>query len=178
MLNSRRFENPITKEIIVFRTVSGESGQPLLEMEYTIGVGGARVPEHAHPRSSQCIRVLSGRLGFSMGGEERVLTSGTEVKVPRNTNHAQWNAGDEPVVTLEHLDPPVEFEQFFASYCRMAEQGRLSVDGKPKPFLQAVAWLFEFRETSSIAPPARYGMLAVFGFLYPIARLFGYRGRL
>jgi len=43
---SRRFENPTTKEICVFRTVSDEKGQPVLEMEYTIGVGGARPPEH------------------------------------------------------------------------------------------------------------------------------------
>jgi hypothetical protein len=100
-----------------------------------------------------------------------------EVVIPPSTNHAQWNAGEEPVVTLEHLDPPAEFEQFFASYCRLGAQGRLGPDGKPTSLLQAVAWLFEFRSTSSIAPPARYVMLAVFALLYPLARLLGYKGR-
>lgn len=177
MLNERRYENPTTRESIVFRTVTGQRGQPVLEMEYTIGAGGARVPEHAHPHSTQHIRVLRGSLGFSLRGEQMVLTEGMEIDVPRNTNHAQWNAGTEPVVTLEHLDPPVEFEEFFASYCRLGQEGHLNQDGKPKKPLQAVAWLYEFRETSSIATPARYVMLAVLSLLYPVARLFGYKGR-
>ena len=178
MTDPRRFENPTTKEVILFRNVTGENGQPVLQMEYTIGVGGARVPEHAHPRSSQRIKVLKGKLGITVNKEEKVLTEGMEVTIAPNTNHAQWNAGDEPVFTLEHLDPPTDFEHFFVSYCRMGEQGMLQPDGKPKAFLQAVAWLFEFRETSSIAPPARYVMLAMFGLLYPLSRLLGYKGRL
>ncbi|MFM9881969.1 MAG: hypothetical protein ACKVQT_02995 [Burkholderiales bacterium] len=44
--------------------------------------------------------------------------------------------------------------------------------------MQAVAWLFKFRDTTSIALPVRYGMLVLFGLLYPIALLFGYNGRL
>lgn len=177
MLNPRRYENPTTRESIVFRSVTGEAGQVVLEMKYTIGVGGAKVPEHAHPHSTQRIRVLQGRLGFSLRGEKRVLTDGMEVDVPPNTNHAQWNAGTEPVVTLEQLDPPAEFEEFFASYCRLGQEGRLNQDGKPKKALQAVAWLYEFRETSSIAPPARYFMLAILSVLYPVSKLFGYKGR-
>jgi quercetin dioxygenase-like cupin family protein len=177
MLSPRRYENPITCESIVFRSVTGPGGQSVLEMEYTIGVGGAEVPEHAHPRSTQRIRVLQGRLGFSLRGEESVLTAGMEINVPPNTNHAQWNAGTEPVVTLEHLDPPMEFEEFFASYCRLGQEGRLNQDGKPKNPLQAVAWLYEFRETSSIATPGRYAMLAILSALYPVSKLLGYKGR-
>ena len=72
----------------------------------------------------------------------------------------------------------MEFAAFLASYCRRGEQDRLKNDGNPKAFLQAVAWLFEFRETTSIAPPARYAMLLLFGLLYPVSRLLGYKGRL
>lgn len=177
MSAERRFENPATRESCLFRTITGIGGHDVLEMEYTIGVGGARVPEHAHPHATQRIRVLKGLLGLKVRGEVRLLTEGMEAVLPPNTNHSQWNAGDVPVVTVEQMDPPMEFEAFFESYCGLGANGRLRPDGNPFSFLQTVAWLFEFRETTSIAPPARYGMLALFGALYPVARLLGYRGR-
>ena len=46
------------------------------------------LPEHTHPDAEQAVVVTSGRLSFTIAGEEKVLRTGDVVVVPRGVLHA------------------------------------------------------------------------------------------
>ena len=73
---------------------------------------GYDTPWHQHDGCDETFYVLEGSLTLRIGTEERVLTPGSFVFVPRGTPHSQGNRGTVPVKLLTTFTPG-GFEQFF-----------------------------------------------------------------
>jgi quercetin dioxygenase-like cupin family protein len=68
---------------------------------------GCLIPEHSHPHE-QAGLVLSGRLRFRIGDEERVAGPGDAFLIPPNVVHEGAVEGDEPSKVLDIFSPPRE----------------------------------------------------------------------
>ncbi len=71
-------------------------------------------PLHLHSAWDEALYVLEGALALRLGDEQRELTSGSFVWIPRGTPHAFANAGDTPVHLLG-LATPGGVEEYFAA---------------------------------------------------------------
>ena len=65
---------------------------------------GYLVPEHSHP-NEQCGIVLSGRIRFTIAGEDHVVEAGDFFMIPPNQVHSAV-ALDGPAVALDVFVPP------------------------------------------------------------------------
>ena len=65
---------------------------------------GCLVPEHRHP-NEQCGIVLSGRIRFTIGGQEHIVEVGDFFMIPANEVHSAV-AIDGPAVALDVFVPP------------------------------------------------------------------------
>jgi mannose-6-phosphate isomerase-like protein (cupin superfamily) len=64
-------------------------------------------PMHVHRSDDEAWFVLTGRLGFRVGDEEREVGAGESILVPRGTPHAYWNATSEPSRYLLVMTPRI-----------------------------------------------------------------------
>ena len=81
------------------------NGEALTLAQITLAAG-AVVPEHEHP-NEQIATVVSGRLRFVAGGEEREVGPGESVLIPGGVPH-KVVAGNRPVRALDVFHPPRE----------------------------------------------------------------------
>jgi quercetin dioxygenase-like cupin family protein len=82
--------DPFTGQHLRFRRTGRLTGGQLLEAEVLLDPGG-RVPRHLHLRQDERVEVLEGALSIQLGGEQRRLTEGESVEVPRHTLHRVRN---------------------------------------------------------------------------------------
>jgi mannose-6-phosphate isomerase-like protein (cupin superfamily) len=83
------------------------------EVEATYDPGGSPPPSHLHPRQDEHFEVLEGAMRVIVGGEERVLETGDELDIPRETAHQMWNSGEAPARLRWVTKPPGRTEDFF-----------------------------------------------------------------
>jgi mannose-6-phosphate isomerase-like protein (cupin superfamily) len=69
-------------------------------------------PMHTHVREDEWSYIVSGRLTAQIGDDVVEAGPGELVHKPKGIPHAMWNAGDEPVVFLEVIQPH-GFEEYF-----------------------------------------------------------------
>jgi mannose-6-phosphate isomerase-like protein (cupin superfamily) len=69
-------------------------------------------PTHTHVHEDEWSYIVSGRLTAQIGDDIVEAGPGELVHKPKGIPHAMWNAGDEPVVFLEAIQPP-GFEEYF-----------------------------------------------------------------
>jgi len=62
---------------------------------------------HLHRSDDEAWYVLSGRLGFRVGDEEREVGAGESILVPRGTPHSYWNAIPDPTHYLLVMTPRI-----------------------------------------------------------------------
>jgi mannose-6-phosphate isomerase-like protein (cupin superfamily) len=62
---------------------------------------------HLHRSDDEAWIVQTGALGFSIGGEERIVSAGESILVTRGTPHTYWNAGAEPSKYLLVMTPRI-----------------------------------------------------------------------
>jgi mannose-6-phosphate isomerase-like protein (cupin superfamily) len=60
-----------------------------------------------HRSDDEAWHVLSGRLGFRIGDEEREVGAGESILVTRGTPHSYWNAVAEPTRYLLVMTPRI-----------------------------------------------------------------------
>jgi mannose-6-phosphate isomerase-like protein (cupin superfamily) len=60
---------------------------------------------HLHRSDDEAWFVLTGRLGFQVGDEQREVAAGKSILVPRGTPHSFWNAVSEPTRYLLVMTP-------------------------------------------------------------------------
>jgi quercetin dioxygenase-like cupin family protein len=65
---------------------------------------GERNPEHRHPNCDEALYVLAGTLRHTIGDEERRLTAGDLIHVPRGERHRAVNDGAEDAVAVIAYD--------------------------------------------------------------------------
>lgn len=104
---------------------------------------------HLHPHMDEYFFILHGVLSVYIDGTWHDLKAGTFARVPRETAHAQGNAGDEPVHFVS-LGSPAGFERFFIELDGIAKR----VPAGPQ-FGAEIAKIMPKYDTKPLGPPPR-----------------------
>jgi mannose-6-phosphate isomerase-like protein (cupin superfamily) len=144
-----------------------------LVVEGTWGPGGTPPPKHFHPAQDEHFEVLEGELHARVDGEERVLSAGDVLDVPRQTPHQIWNPGTEPARASWRTSPAGRTADWFADLAALRGSGRVGGNGMPGP-LAFGAYLTEYRDVFRLAGPQPL-VLGALRLLGAVGRLRGYR---
>ncbi|PYS93204.1 MAG: hypothetical protein DMF64_05845 [Acidobacteria bacterium] len=94
----------------VIRTPHGSEIRPLIDrttseielcsLAEEVLPPGAAVARHHHLETEEVYYILSGQGQMTVGCEERAVTTGDAIFIPRETSHTLANTGTEPLVLL------------------------------------------------------------------------------
>ena len=129
-------ETPVTKERIVVRVGTEDSGGEPLAVDGYVQPGGAVAGEHVHPAIEERFTVVSGRVGFRIDGRESIAQPGDRVHVPPGTAHDWWNAGEDEAHAVVEIRPGERFEEMALNLFGLARDGKTNLKGMPN-LLQA-----------------------------------------
>lgn len=141
--NTMKFQYPHVidnghgEKLTFLRLVEDPAGDWLEVENYVLPNAGP--PMHMHHRQSECLNVVSGKLGTQVLGEEpKYLGPGETAIFEPGVVHRFWNAGTEPLVCKGWIKPADNIVYFLSSiYQSIAASGT----GKPDTF--DVAWLLK-----------------------------------
>lgn len=166
------FDNPVTGERAVVLTDPLDHPERVLVVHLYVKPGGRVSVAHHHPVPRERFHVLSGRVGFKIDGEERVLAPGEQAEVKPGIVHDWWQVGDEEAGVLVEVTPGDRFVDMIGTFFGLARDGK--TDGKGVPRLPQVAvTVAEYRDTmipQKPPLPVQKLIIAVFG---PIGRALG-----
>jgi len=137
---------------------------------------GARGPaEHVHRNAEERFEVRDGEVTFRVGGRERGLGPGTELRVSPGTAHAFGNDTDAEAVLLGRTVPESdELGRVVATLFGLASEGKTDDRGRPGFLQGAVIAEAALDETYFAGVP--YGVQRAVGRVFgPIGRALGYR---
>lgn len=137
---------------------------------------GARGPaEHVHRSVEERFEVREGEATFRVGGRERALGPGTEIRVSPGTAHAFGNDADVETVLLGRTVPESdELGRVVATLFGLAREGRTDERGRPG-FLQGAVIAEEAVDETHLAG-VPYGVQRAVGRVFgPVGRALGYR---
>jgi quercetin dioxygenase-like cupin family protein len=160
---------PQTLKITPTESVTVRRSTPdLLEVEATYGPATKPPPKHLHPSQDEHFEVLSGTMRARVGDQDRTLSSGEVIDIPRGAVHQMWNPGTEPARVVWQTRPGGRTEEWFTSIDALYREGRVGRNGMPGP-LAFGTLLTEYRDVFRLAagpePLVRcvLAVLAVFG---------------
>ena len=166
-------ENPVSGEKITFIQTSADTDGELLEIELELSPDGAVPGAHVHPEQEERFEVVEGTMAFRMGLKKIVAGPGEVVTVPAGRVHAFRNAGEETARVRVQVRPALAMEKLFETTVALAEEGRTTGKGMPRP-LDLALFVREFaREVQAPFPPAP----VVHAMLAPLAWMATRRGR-
>jgi quercetin dioxygenase-like cupin family protein len=147
-------ENPVSGEKITFIQTSADTDGELLEIELELSADGAVPGAHIHPEQEERFEVIEGTMSFRMGVKKIVAGPGEVVTVPAGKVHAFKNAGHDTARVRVQVRPALRMEQLFETTVALAEDGRTTGKGMPKP-LDLALFVREYRrEVKAPFPPA------------------------
>ena len=147
-------ENPVSGETIRFEQTATDTNGELLAFEVELTPDGHVPGMHVHPEQEERFEVLEGTMKFRKGFKTVVAEAGDVVTVPAGTAHKFANAGDEPAVARVEVRPALQMERLFEAAVALAEEGKTTKKGMPKP-LELALFTREFkREVQGAFPPA------------------------
>jgi len=147
-------ENPVSGERITFIETAADTDGELLEIELELSADGAVPGAHIHPEQEERFEVIEGTMSFRMGLKKIVAGPGEVVTVPAGKVHAFKNAGEDTAKVRVQVRPALQMEQLFETTVALAEDGRTTGKGMPKP-LDLALFVREYRrEVKAPFPPA------------------------
>lgn len=147
-------ENPVTGERILFRTTSRETNGDAVVIEVHVQPGGSVAAAHLHPSQEERFTVLAGSVGFRIGREKTIATSGQELAVSPGTPHKFWNAGEDVAHFVCEIRPALQFESLLETMFALAEAGKTNRKGMPSLLRLAVIANAHFDTVRLPFPPA------------------------
>ena len=138
-------ENPVSGERITFRRTAADTNGELLEIDLELAPDGHVPGMHVHPAQTERFEILSGRMRFRKGLRKVEAEAGDVVVVEPGTAHKFENAGDETAVVRVQVTPALEMERLFETAVQLAEEGRTTSKGMPKP-LDIALFVREFKD--------------------------------
>jgi quercetin dioxygenase-like cupin family protein len=149
-------ENPASGERITFRATAAQTNGELVAIDLELPAG-RRVPGplHVHPKQEERFEVLEGTMRFRLGRERIVAEAGDVVVVPAGVRHDFANAGPTDARVHVEIRPALEMERMFETAVALAEQGRVTRGGIPKP-LDLALFTREFDDEVRAAFPPRW----------------------
>ncbi len=147
-------ENPVSGEKITFIQTAADTDGELLEIELELSPDGAVPGAHIHPEQEERFEVVEGTMAFRMGLKKIVAGPGEVVTVPAGKVHSVKNAGEDTAKVRVQVRPALAMEQLFETTVALAEDGRTTSKGMPKP-LDLALFVREYRrEVKAPFPPA------------------------
>jgi mannose-6-phosphate isomerase-like protein (cupin superfamily) len=147
-------ENPVSGERITFRKTAADTNGELLSFDLELSPDGHVPGMHVHPAQEERFEIVSGKMRFRKGLRTVVAEAGDVVVVPAGTAHKFANAGDETAVVRVEVRPALRMEDLLETAVALAEEGRTTSKGMPKP-LDLALFVREFkREVQAAFPPA------------------------
>ncbi len=161
--------NPVTGMTLreISDPAAGRSGELVWEASYP--AHSAEPPPHLHPRQSERMEVVAGRLHSRVAGVMRILAPGEVLDIPAGTAHAMWTE-DEPATTRWHTMPALRTREFMRRLYQLAAEGRTDARGVPNLLQVAVLFSEHADEIRLVRPPALVQRI-LFGALAPIGRM-------
>ena len=147
-------DNPVTGERIEFTKCAADTGGELLAFELTLDPDGHVSGAHIHPEQEERFEIIEGTMVFRMGLKKIVAGPGDVVTVPAGKVHAFKNAGDEPAKVNVQVRPALQMEALFETTVALAEDGRTTSKGMPRPLDLALFVRRYRREVKAPFPPA------------------------
>lgn len=89
---------------------TNDAGLSLFEIKVPANSAGA--PPHTHTHEDEFFYVREGAVTFMADGQQKTISPGGLVMLPRGGSHALWNAGDEDATLLVGTSSG-EFDDFF-----------------------------------------------------------------
>jgi len=165
-------ENPVSGERITFRETAADTGGEVLKIDLDLSPDGHVPGMHVHPIQEERFEVTRGAMRFKLGGKKVIARPGDVVVVPPGVRHKFANAGDEEAAARVEVRPALRIEQLYETAVALAQEGRTTRKGMPKP-LDLALFVREFElEVRGAFPPAWAQRLA----LAPLAWLARRRG--
>lgn len=166
------FENPVTGERAVVLTDPAEHPAGALVSHLFVAPGGRVAVAHRHPSITERFHVLSGRVGFLIGEEERELGPGEAAEVAPGVLHDWWQLGEETAEVVVEVTPGDRFVEMVGTFYGLARDGKSDSKGLPRP-LQLAVTARGYRDVMEIASPPPAVQALLFG---PLAALGRARG--
>ncbi len=167
------FENPVTGERVVVLTDGRQHPEQVLVSHLFIRPGGRVAAAHVHPTVDERFLVLSGEVGFLLGGRKRTLGAGEGASVRAGVVHDWWQVGDSEAQVIVEVIPGVRFAEMVGSMFGLARHGKVNSKGLPDP-LQLAVMGHEYGDVIRFTkPPAIVQKLTI----PPLAALGRRRGR-
>jgi quercetin dioxygenase-like cupin family protein len=168
------FENPVTGEYGYIRIGTEETNGELLVADLRIRPGGAISGEHFHRTITERFTVVSGKIGYKLGGKTGVAQAGATLELPVGIPHDWWNAGTEEARVIVQIRPAARFVQMVTTLFGLAKEGKTNEKGMPN-LLQLAVISDEFKDVIQFVKPPVWVQSLLFGLLAPLGRLLGYR---
>jgi quercetin dioxygenase-like cupin family protein len=155
-------------EQLTFTVAHGPNG-PRVEAEI-LAQPVARVPMHVHYLQDEAARVITGRLGYQVLGEEEQFAGPGELAVwPAGTPHRWWNAGTTELRMAAWVDPPDNSEFFLGALFASAKE-----NGTGRPGLFDSAFLMtRYRTEVAMLEMPTFVRRVVMPTIYVIGRVLG-----
>lgn len=166
-------DNPVSGERFVFRKTASDTDGELLEFDLHLAPDGQVPGKHVHRHQDESFEVLSGTMRFKRGLKTIVASAGETVLVPAATSHMFENGGDEEAVVRVQVRPAMKMEQLFETVVELAEEGRTTKKGMPKP-LDLALFVREYKDEVQAPFPPRFVQQAT---MAPLAAMTRRRGR-
>jgi quercetin dioxygenase-like cupin family protein len=165
--------NPVSGERITFRKTAADTAGEYLEFDVELTPDGAVPGKHVHPHQEERFEILSGNVRFRKGLRKIDAEAGDVVVVEPGKAHKFENQGEEGAVMRVRVTPALDMEGLLETAVRLAEEGRVTKKGMPKP-LDLALFVSEFkREVRGPGSPGWAQRAA----LAPLAYIARHRGR-
>lgn len=138
-------ENPVSGERITFHETAADTGGALLSFDLELTPEGHVPGLHVHPAQEERFEVVAGTMRFRKGMKTVVAQPGDVVTVEAGKAHKFANAGDDVAVCRVEVRPALEMERLLETSVQLAEQGRTTTKGMPKP-LDLALFVHEFKQ--------------------------------
>jgi mannose-6-phosphate isomerase-like protein (cupin superfamily) len=147
-------DNPVSGERIIFRKTSADTDGELLEIDLELAPDGHVPGKHVHPVQEERFEVIAGTMKFKMGRKTVIAEAGDVVTVPAGVSHKFENGGDETAYVRVQVRPALKMGQLFETAVALANEGRTTSKGMPKPLDLALFVRQYADEVQGAFPPA------------------------
>jgi quercetin dioxygenase-like cupin family protein len=165
--------NPVSGERITFRKTSADTNGEYVEIDVELTPDGAVPGMHVHPNQEERFEVLSGSVRFRKGLKKIDAKAGDVLVVEPGKAHKFKNRGEQGSAMRVRITPALEMERLFETTVGLAEDGRVTKKGMPKP-LDLALFVSEFK--AEVRGPGSPGWVQR-ATLAPLAYIARRRGR-
>lgn len=159
---------------IRFLQTAKDTNGELLEMEGTYFPGSNEPPVHYHPVQTEYFTVLSGEITVRINNELQIFSEGESFITKPGEAHSMWNSSEKQTVLNWKVMPAMDTENLFETLNGLLKEGRPVSKGFTG-ILQMSLTAKKFANVFRVIKPPFFIQQILFNFLYPFARLAGYR---